>query len=99
MQGVTAEELPQVVLAYEPIWAIGTGKTASDEDANDMIMFVRETLARLYNDEVSEVVRIQYGGSVKPANVEGIMGQSDIDGALVGGASLKAEDFVQLINF
>lgn len=99
LEGVSADELPKVVLAYEPIWAIGTGKTASDEDANDMIMFVRETLAGLYNDEVSELVRIQYGGSVKPANVEGIMGQSDIDGALVGGASLKPEDFVQLVNF
>lgn len=99
LASVSAEDLATVVIAYEPVWAIGTGKTASAEDANDMIAFIRQTLSEVYNDEVSEEVRIQYGGSVKPANIEEIMNQSDIDGALVGGASLKPEDFVQLVNF
>lgn len=99
LKGISAEVLPQVVIAYEPIWAIGTGKTASAEDANDVIAFIRETLTSLYDDAVSEEVRIQYGGSVKPDNVEEIMNQSDIDGALVGGASLKPDDFVALVNF
>lgn len=99
LEGVSADQLATVVIAYEPVWAIGTGKTASADDANDMIAFIRQTLAAVYNDEVSEEVRIQYGGSVKPSNIEEIMNMSDIDGALVGGASLKAEDFVQLVNF
>lgn len=99
LEGVSADQLATVVIAYEPVWAIGTGKTASADDANDMIAFIRQTLAEVYNDEVSEEVRIQYGGSVKPSNIEEIMNMSDIDGALVGGASLKAEDFVQLVNF
>jgi triosephosphate isomerase len=96
---VTADRASDVVVAYEPIWAIGTGKTASSADANDMIAFIREEVAGLYNDEVSEKIRIQYGGSVKPANVEEIMNESDIDGALVGGASLQPDSFVQLVNF
>ncbi len=97
--GVSAERAAEVVVAYEPIWAIGTGKTASSADANDMIAFIRTEVAGLYNDAVSEEVRIQYGGSVKPANVEEIMNQSDIDGALVGGASLEPDSFVELVNF
>ena len=88
-----------MVIAYEPIWAIGTGKTASSQDANDVIAYIREVLEGLYGDDVSEEVRIQYGGSVKPSNVEEIMNESDIDGALVGGASLEPADFVQLVNF
>ena len=96
---VSAERAAEVVVAYEPIWAIGTGKTASSTDANDMIAFIREEVAALYNDKVSEEIRIQYGGSVKPANVEEIMNESDIDGALVGGASLQPDSFVQLVNF
>ncbi len=96
---VSASDIAKVVIAYEPIWAIGTGKTASAEDANEMIAHIRNIVKDLYDDEKSELVRIQYGGSVKPANVEQIMNQSDIDGALVGGASLKSEDFIQLINF
>ncbi len=96
---VSAEKAAEVVVAYEPIWAIGTGKTASSADANDMIAFIREEVVALYNDNVSEKVRIQYGGSVKPANVEEIMNESDIDGALVGGASLQPDSFVQLVNF
>ncbi len=96
---VASDRASEVVVAYEPIWAIGTGKTASSADANDMIAFIREEIAGLYNDNVSEAVRIQYGGSVKPANVEEIMNESDIDGALVGGASLQPDSFVQLVNF
>ncbi len=97
--GISAADAPKVVIAYEPIWAIGTGRTASAEDANDVIAYIREVLAGLYGEEVSEEVRIQYGGSVKPENIGEIMDQSDIDGALVGGASLKPDSFVQLVNF
>jgi len=99
LNNVPAEKLADVVIAYEPIWAIGTGVTASSEQANDAIAFIRSLLKELYNEEASESVQIQYGGSVKPANVEEIMNQSDIDGALVGGASLKADSFMQLVNF
>lgn len=99
LEGISAEELSKVVIAYEPIWAIGTGKTASSQEANDVIAYIRSVVAEAYNEEVSEEVRIQYGGSVKPANVEEIMNQSDIDGALVGGASLKEDSFVELVNF
>jgi triosephosphate isomerase len=91
--------MKKVVIAYEPIWAIGTGKTASSEEANEVIAYIRETLKDIYGEETSEEVRIQYGGSVKPANVEEIMNQPDIDGALVGGASLKSESFIELVNF
>ncbi|MCK8059742.1 MULTISPECIES: triose-phosphate isomerase [unclassified Fusibacter] len=99
LKDVSEADLSKVVIAYEPIWAIGTGKTATAEQANDIIAYIRSILADLYSEEAAEEVRIQYGGSVKPSNVEEIMNQSDIDGALVGGASLKAEDFVQLVNF
>ena len=98
LKDVTKEDLAKVVVAYEPIWAIGTGKTATAEQANDVISYIREVIASVYGDLANEV-RIQYGGSVKPANVAEIMGQSDIDGALVGGASLKADDYVALVNF
>ena len=98
-ENISASDAPKVVVAYEPIWAIGTGKTASSQDANDVIAYIREVLEGLYGDDVSEEVRIQYGGSVKPSNVEEIMNESDIDGALVGGASLEPADFVQLVNF
>lgn len=97
--GISAADAPKVVVAYEPIWAIGTGKTASSQDANDVIAYIREVLENVYGDEVSEEIRIQYGGSVKPSNVEEIMNEADIDGALVGGASLEPSDFVQLVNF
>ena len=98
LENVSKEDLGKVVIAYEPIWAIGTGKTATSEDANDVIAYIRQVVANLYGDLANEV-RIQYGGSVKPSNVAEIMNQSDIDGALVGGASLKANDYVQLVNF
>lgn len=98
-EGISEAEASKVVVAYEPIWAIGTGKTASSADANDVIAFIRSVLEGLYGSDVSEEIRIQYGGSVKPANVEEIMNEVDIDGALVGGASLEADSFVQLVNF
>ena len=87
-----------VVIAYEPIWAIGTGKTATAEQANEMCRFIREVVAKMYNDSVAEAVRIQYGGSVKPSNANEILNMSDIDGALVGGASLT-NDFVAIVNY
>jgi len=98
-EGINAKDVANIVIAYEPIWAIGTGKTASSDDANKMISFIRGLFEDLYGIDISEEIRIQYGGSVKPANVTEIMNQSDIDGALVGGASLKAEDFIELIKF
>ena len=98
LENVSKEDLAKVVVAYEPVWAIGTGKTATSEDANDVIAYIREVIANLYGELANEV-RIQYGGSVKPSNVAEIMRQSDIDGALVGGASLQANDYVELVNF
>ena len=88
-----------VVFAYEPIWAIGTGKTATSQDANDMIKHIRNLLRQKYNEKVAEQIRILYGGSVKPDNIKELMVESDIDGALVGGASLKALTFSQLIKY
>lgn len=99
LDGLTKEEMENVVIAYEPIWAIGTGKTASSEDANAMCGFIRNTIGEIFEEDTKEKVRIQYGGSVKPANIKELMDKSDIDGALVGGASLKAEDFTKLVNF
>ncbi len=98
LENVSKEDISKVVIAYEPVWAIGTGKTATSEDANDVIKYIREVVANLYGELANEV-RIQYGGSVKPANVAEIMAQSDIDGALVGGASLAASDYTQLVNY
>ena len=98
LENVSQKDLVKVVIAYEPVWAIGTGKTATSEDANDVIAYIRQVVANLYKDLANEV-RIQYGGSVKPSNVGEIMNQSDIDGALVGGASLEANDYIQLVNF
>ncbi|NBI05354.1 triose-phosphate isomerase [Senegalia massiliensis] len=99
LEGISEKEMSDIVLAYEPIWAIGTGKTASSEDANEMIAFIRDIVKEKYDEEISETVRIQYGGSVKPQNVTEIMNQPDIDGALVGGASLKKDDFTELVRF
>lgn len=99
LEGLAPEEVAKIVVAYEPIWAIGTGKTASAADAQAMAAFIRRTLEAMFGTAVAEKVRIQYGGSVKPSNVVEIMGQEDIDGALVGGASLDAESFVHLVNY
>ncbi|MBP2025882.1 triose-phosphate isomerase [Peptoniphilus stercorisuis] len=93
------EDYKKVVVAYEPIWAIGTGKTCNPEDAEKMCLFIREILSDIFDKEKSNEIRILYGGSVKPANVKELMQNENIDGALVGGASLKAEDFRDLVNF
>ena len=96
---IEKENMLKCVIAYEPIWAIGTGKTASSEDANEMISYIRSLIKEKYGEEVSEEIRIQYGGSVKPDNVSEIMNQPDIDGALVGGASLSVDSFMELVKF
>lgn len=98
LKNISELEVENIVVAYEPIWAIGTGKTATSEQANEMITFIRKTIEDLYNEDLAKNVRIQYGGSVKPKNTVEIMSQSNIDGALVGGASLKVEDFQQIIS-
>lgn len=98
-EDIPAEQVTDVVIAYEPIWAIGTGKAATPEQANDTIgSVVRATLASLYGDDVAQQVRIQYGGSVKPKNVEELMSQPEIDGGLVGGASLDPQSFITLVE-
>lgn len=99
LKDVSEEDMLKTVIAYEPIWAIGTGKTATSEQANDTIMEIRSKVKDLYGEDVAEKVRIQYGGSVKPETIEEQMAMSDIDGALVGGASLKAKDFSKIVNF
>ena len=99
LKDIESKDMKDIVIAYEPIWAIGTGKTASADDANDMCKFIRDVVGEIYDENEKLVVRIQYGGSVKPSNVSDIMSKSDVDGALVGGASLKAEDFSELVNF
>ena len=98
-KGIPAEDAKKITIAYEPIWAIGTGKTATPKQAQDMCAFVRKTIKELYGGEVSEAVTVQYGGSVKPANASELMNMADIDGALVGGASLKAKDFIEIVHF
>lgn len=98
LKGLSPEQVTQSVIAYEPIWAIGTGKTATSEQANETIKVVRETVHELYGEKVAEAVRIQYGGSVKPENIAELLAQSDIDGALVGGASLEADSFLKLLE-
>ena len=94
LEGLTAEQVKNLVIAYEPIWAIGTGKTATAEVANETCGYIRSLVGELYGEEVAEAVRIQYGGSVKLNNIDELMAQPHIDGALIGGASLVAEDFV-----
>ncbi|WP_010272959.1 triose-phosphate isomerase [Paenibacillus senegalensis] len=98
LQGLTAEQAAKAVIAYEPIWAIGTGKSSTSADANDVISYIRELVKELYGEEVAKAIRIQYGGSVKPNNITEYMQMSDIDGALVGGASLEPDSFIQLVE-
>lgn len=97
LRDVTAEQMENVVIAYEPVWAIGTGKTATDEQANETIGVIRKAIAGRYGDELAGKVRIQYGGSMNPGNVKGLMAQPEIDGGLIGGASLKAPDFAKVV--
>jgi triosephosphate isomerase len=99
LRKVREMEIKGIVIAYEPVWAIGTGKTATPEQAEEVHRFIRERLERLYSREIVEGIRIQYGGSVTPENIKGLMGQENIDGALVGGASLKAETFSKIVRF
>ncbi|MCK1976283.1 triose-phosphate isomerase [Jeotgalicoccus huakuii] len=97
-EGISRDQVAQVVIAYEPIWAIGTGQSASSDDANQMCEVIRNTIENLYDSKTAQEVRILYGGSVKPATIEDLMRQTHVDGALVGGASLKVNDFVALLN-
>ncbi|MBL0225601.1 MAG: triose-phosphate isomerase [Geobacteraceae bacterium] len=99
LAGFSADQLAKSVIAYEPVWAIGTGKTASDAQAQEVHAFIRSLLVNLFGQSAAEAMRILYGGSVKPDNVKGLMSQNDIDGALVGGASLKADSFAAIANF
>jgi triosephosphate isomerase len=99
LDGLKAEQVKQIVIAYEPVWAIGTGKTATPEDAQEVCGALRVRLAERYGAETADAVRIQYGGSVKAANIAAIMAQPDVDGALVGGASLDAEEFASICRF
>lgn len=99
IKDLTAEQMKKLVIAYEPVWAIGTGRTATPEQAQEMCAYIRQVIDGLYGADVSEEVIIQYGGSVKPNNASELMNMDDIDGALVGGASLKPEDFIQIVEF
>jgi triosephosphate isomerase len=99
LEGVSAAQAKELVIAYEPIWAIGTGKTCEPDMANQTILEIRQLIERLYDASVAGLVRILYGGSVKPSNIKAIMAESEIDGALVGGASLDAKSFLSLVNF
>src|SRR5690625_599641 len=98
MKDVKEDQVKEVIIAYEPIWAIGTGKTASSEDANKVCTHIRHVVKEQFSETAAEEVVIQYGGSVKPANIKELLAQSDIDGALVGGASLEADSFLQLVE-
>ncbi len=99
LMGLSAEQVRRLVIAYEPVWAIGTGETASPDDAQAMHAFIRRWLSARYGEETAQEVIIQYGGSVKPNNVDDLMAQPDIDGALVGGASLDADQFARIVQF
>jgi triosephosphate isomerase (TIM) len=99
LSGLTASDLDRIIVAYEPVWAIGTGRTATPEQAQEMHAFIRRVFADRHSSGAADALRILYGGSVKPDNIEGLMAQADIDGALVGGASLKADSFAQIVNY
>jgi triosephosphate isomerase len=99
LRDLTPEEATRAVIAYEPVWAIGTGLAATPEQAQEVHAFIRQLVSRSHGDEVAAALRILYGGSVKPNNAKTLMSQADIDGALVGGACLKSESFLQIIRF
>jgi triosephosphate isomerase len=98
LANLSTEEMDKIIIAYEPVWAIGTGKTATPDQAQEVHKFIRDLAEELFSIEVASGLRIQYGGSVKPDNTASLMSQPDIDGALVGGASLKSESFVQIVK-
>lgn len=99
LSGLTPSDLDRIIVAYEPVWAIGTGRTATPEQAQEMHAFIRRVFADRHSSDAADALRILYGGSVKPDNIQGLMAQADIDGALVGGASLKADSFAQIVNY
>jgi len=99
LDGLSRDQMSDLVVAYEPVWAIGTGKTASDDQAEEAHAFIRKLLRESFGEQTADATRILYGGSVKPGNVDGLMARENIDGTLVGGASLKAEDFSRIVHF
>ncbi len=99
LQGLSKDQVAALVIAYEPIWAIGTGRTATSEDAQAMCAHIRSIVADAFGADAAAAVRIQYGGSVKPGNIAELMGQADIDGALVGGAALDPDEFAAIVQF
>ena len=99
LNGFSAEQAARAVIAYEPVWAIGTGLTATDEQANETIGVIRRAVAMKFGEDTAQAMRIQYGGSMKASNVKGLMAQPEIDGGLIGGASLVAEEFAQVVNY
>jgi len=99
LSGLTVADMERIIIAYEPVWAIGTGKTATPEQAQEMHSYIRKCIAASHGQDVANAVRILYGGSVKPENIAALMAQGDIDGALVGGASLDAASFAQIVNY
>lgn len=99
LEGLEPKDVEKTILAYEPIWAIGTGKTATKEDANETIKWIREEIEKIYGKSIAECVIIQYGGSVKSTNAKDLFQMSDIDGGLVGGASLDAQEFAKIVNY
>jgi triosephosphate isomerase len=99
LKALTADEAARIVIAYEPVWAIGTGKVATPEQAQEVHAFIRQRIAAVHGTKVADVLRVLYGGSVKPDNVKGLMALPDVDGALVGGASLKADSFLKLVHY
>jgi len=99
LDGLTVADMERIIIAYEPVWAIGTGKTATPEQAQEMHGHIRAQLAASHGNEVANSTRILYGGSVKPDNIAELMSQNDVDGALVGGASLDADSFAKIVNY
>lgn len=99
LSGLTVADMERIIIAYEPVWAIGTGKTATPEQAQEMHGFIRKIITEIHGKEIADKTRILYGGSVKPDNIATLMSQPDVDGALVGGASLEAESFAKIVNF
>jgi triosephosphate isomerase len=98
LQGISAEEMGRIIIAYEPVWAIGTGVVATPDQAQEMHQFIRDLLAELFGGEVAGDTSILYGGSCKPSNAQELFANPDVDGGLIGGASLKAEDFLAIVN-